>query len=73
MQNRHFPAGPMDKMPSPQCRGPGSIPGGGTKIPHRQLEKLSPQQRLSTAKVNNNFFKMQNNTILLATFFCFEK
>ena len=29
-----FPGGPVVKTPCPHCRGTGSIPGRGTKIPH---------------------------------------
>ena len=32
--NRDFPGGSVVKTPCSQCRGPGSIPGQGTKIPH---------------------------------------
>ena len=33
-QYQDFPGGPVVKTPSSQCRGTGSIPGQGTKIPH---------------------------------------
>ena len=39
---RDFPGGPGVKTPCPQCRGMGSVPGQGTKIPHaaKNLKEL---------------------------------
>ena len=34
------PGGPLVKMPCSQCKGPGSIPGQETKIPHAPTTKL---------------------------------
>ena len=34
---RDFPGGPVGKTPGSQCRGPGSIPGGGTSSRMLQL------------------------------------
>ena len=45
----HFPGGPVANTPSSQCRGPGSIPGQGTrphiqqlKIPHAKIQIEDP-------------------------------
>ena len=35
-QGQDFPGNPMVKTPSFCCRGEGSIPGKGTKIPHAE-------------------------------------
>ena len=36
---RQFPGGPVAKTPHSQCRGPGLIPGKGTRIRMLQLRQ----------------------------------
>ena len=50
-RRRDFPGGPVVKTPCFQCRGTGSIPGLGTKIPHAMLrgQKKKKKGRRSMA------------------------
>ena len=52
--------GPGAKMPCFQCRGPGSIPGQGIRIPHamghgqkEEKEKITLSERSQTQKDKN--------------------
>ena len=44
-----FPCGPVVKTPGFQCRGMGSIPGQGTKIPH-----VEPHSQKTNKLTNKN-------------------
>ena len=43
--NKHFPGDAVIKTPHSQCRGPGSIPGHGTRFHMMQLRLHMPPQR----------------------------
>ena len=43
---RDFPCGPVAKTPRSQCRGPGLIPGQGTRSHLPQLRVPMPQLRV---------------------------
>ena len=44
-----FPGGPIDKTPCFQCRGPGSIPGQGTRSHMLQLRVRTQQLKIPSA------------------------
>ena len=53
-----FPGGPVAKTPCSQCRGLGSIPGQGTKIPHATTKSLAKSDKeifLKRKKENRPF------------------
>ena len=48
-ESRDFPGGPVAKSPRSQCRGPGSIPGLGTRSHMLQLRVHIPQLKVPYA------------------------
>ena len=50
--NRDFPGGPVSKTPHSQCRGPGSIPGQGTRshMPQTRSQVLQLRVRVTQLK-----------------------
>ena len=53
VQPRDFPAGPEDKTPRSQCRGPGSIPSWGTRSHMLQLRVHMPQLKIPHASTKD--------------------
>ena len=51
--DRDFPGGPVAKTPHYQRRGPGLIPGQGTRSHMLQLKVCMPRWRLTTSKQIN--------------------
>ena len=45
-----FPGGPMVKTPCFHCRGRGSIPGRGTKIPHATWRSQKTEKQTNKKK-----------------------
>ena len=52
-----FPGGPVAKIPGSQCRGPGSIPGQGTRS---QMQQLSSPAVTKTQCSQINKLKKKN-------------
>ena len=52
MEGGDFPGGPVVKTPHFHCRGTGSIPGWGTKIP-RGLKKIKNKKKGWKADLDN--------------------
>ena len=52
-----FPGGPVAKTPGSQCRGPGSIPGQGTRS---QMQQLSSPAVTKTQRSQINKLKKKN-------------
>ena len=48
MQKRNFPAGPVGRTPSSQCKGPGFIPWLGNWIPHSATKSSHAATKKST-------------------------
>ena len=46
---RDFPGGPAVRVPCSHCRGPGFIPGGGTKLP--QAVQCSQKKKKKKSRV----------------------